>query len=418
MKKILADTVVLDLTRFFSGPQATLLLAGMGAEVIKVDAPESGDPIAFAPPFAGPQGISFHRQTEMDMGIAYLKRARGKKSLLLDLKSETGHAVFMRMVKKADVVVDNFSVGVAQRLGVDHESLRAANPSIVSCSLSGYGGTGPDRNLKAYDLMVQAAVGLMSVTGHPDSQPMKAGSPLSDAIAGVFAATGIVSALLHRYKTGEGQAVDVSMADCLFSLVFDEPFDCYEGLGIPQRQGNRIMRFSPFNTFESQDGWVVLGAATAADWTELLRVMGREDLMGDKNIMDLGWRLANNAKVDEIVAIWAGRHKTADIVEKLAAANVPCSPVRTVDEALAWDQLHARGMMETLWNPLAQAETSAFGPGFPLKFSATRAAYDAPAPLPGQHSAEVLKRLAEMTEQEVQNLMDQRITSGPNLSLK
>lgn len=415
MKKILSGTVVLDLTRFFSGPQATLLLAGLGAEVIKIDDPRTGDPSAFSPPLAGPSGVSFHRQSDLDMGIAYLKRTRGKKSVALDLKSDTGHRVFMDMVKSADVIVDNFSAGVAHRLGVDYESLVAVNPSIISCSLTGYGSTGTDRNLKAYDLMVQAAVGLMSLTGHEDGPPVKAGSPLSDAISGVFAASGILAALLHKHRTGQGQAVDVSMADCLFALMFDEPIDCYDQLGLQHRQGNRIMRFSPFNAYASKDGWVTLGAASNADWEALLTTMQRVDLLDDPNMMSLAWRLSNNAQVDAVVAAWTATLTTAEIVQHLSNSHIPCSPVRTIDEVLSWQQLHERDMIQPLWNPMTRTDVAAHGPGFPIKFSRTPAAYDAPAPLPGEHSSELLARMAGLSMHDIFRLAEQGITAGPDL---
>src|SRR5487761_2545131 len=232
MKKILDGVVVLDLTRFFSGPQCTLLLAGMGAEVIKIDDPKGGDPTAFAPPYDGPGGISFERRSDQDLGLAYLKRARGKKCVTLDLTSDQGRRIFLDMAAKADVVVENFRCGVASRLGVDYAALREANPEIIYCALTGYGSSGSSKNDKAYDLMVQAAVGLMSMPGQPGAPPVKTASALSDAISGVFAAHGIVAALLHRERTGEGQAIDVAMSDSLFSLIFDEPIDCYERLNL------------------------------------------------------------------------------------------------------------------------------------------------------------------------------------------
>ena len=173
MKKILDGIVVLDLTRFFSGPQATLLLAGMGAEVIKIDDPKSGDPTAFAPPFDGPRGVSFTRTTDEDMGLAYLKRQRGKKSITLDLKAQRGREIFLQLAAKADVVVENFSPGVATRLGIDYPALCAVRPAIIYCAITGYGSTGPQKDAKAYDLMIQAAVGIMSMTGHPDGHQSK-----------------------------------------------------------------------------------------------------------------------------------------------------------------------------------------------------------------------------------------------------
>jgi formyl-CoA transferase len=404
MKKILDGFVVLDLTRFFSGPQCTLFLAGMGAEVIKIDDPKGGDPTAFAPPFDGPAGIAFERKSGQDLGLAYLKRARGKKSVTLDLKSKEGLEIFFRMVAKADVVVENFRAGVANRLGIDYPALRAANPAIIYCALTGYGSTGPSKDDKAYDLMVQAAVGLMSMTGQPGEPPVKTASALSDAISGVFAANGIVAALLHRERTGEGQAIDVAMADCLFSLLFDEPIDCYERLNLAPRQGNRIMRFSPFNIFQASDGWVAIGAATHSEWLDLLEAMGREDLKGDRNMMDIGWRIQNNAAVDAVVTQWTAQLTKDQVVDALSVAGVACSPVRSTGEVMQWDQLLERQMIVRLINPLTGAASSASAPGFPIKFSQTPAAYDTPAPVPGAHTEEVFQRLANLSPADLERL--------------
>ncbi len=404
MKKILEGVVVLDLTRFFSGPQCTLFLAGMGAEVIKIDDPKGGDPTAFAPPFDGPGGIAFEKKSPQDMGLAYLKRARGKKSITLDLKSAEGLRIFFRMVAKADVVVENFRAGVASRLGIDYPALAAANPAIIYCALTGYGSTGPSKDDKAYDLMVQAAVGLMSMTGQPGEPPVKTASALSDAIAGTFAANGIVAALLHRERTGEGQAIDVAMSDCLFSLIYDEPIDCYERLNLAPRQGNRIMRFSPFNIFRTHDGWVAIGAATHSEWLALLDAMGRADLKEDPDMMDIGWRIVNNTKVDEAVTQWTREKAKDEIVEALSRAGVACSPVRSTVEVMQWPQLLEREMIVRLVNPLTGAASAASAPGFPIKFSRTPASYDTPAPVPGAHSEEIFARFANLSAADVRRL--------------
>ena len=409
MKKILDGFVVLDLTRFFAGPQCTLLLAGMGAEVIKIDDPKGGDPIAFAPPYDGPNGISLQKKSAQDMGLAYLKRQRGKKSVTLDLKSAEGRRIFFEMVAKADVVVENFRAGVAQRLGIDYPALKAANPAIVYCALTGYGSTGPAKDDKAYDLMVQAATGLMSMTGQPGEPPVKTASALSDAIAGSFASQGILAALLHRERTGEGQAIDVAMADCLFSLIFDEPIDCYAGLNLASRQGNRIMRFSPFNVFEARDGWVAIGAATHAEWLDLLDAMGRADLKADAGMMDIGWRIVNNDKVDAVVAQWTKGRTKDEIVAALSTASVACSPVRSTGEVMRWEQLLHREMIVKLVNPLTGAAAGAAGPGFPIKFSATPAGYDTPAPIPGAHSEEIFARFANLSAEDVRRLKSEGV---------
>jgi CoA:oxalate CoA-transferase len=395
---------VLDLTRFLSGPYATLLLAGMGAEVIRIDEPKAGDPTFDAPPFFGPMGISFQRQTPDDIGLAYLKRSRGKKAISLDLKSEAGHHLFLELVKQADVLVENFRVGITERLRVDYETLRSVNPRLIYCSITGYGSTGPDRHRKAYDLMVQAATGLMSITGDPQGQPSKTGAPLSDGIAGSFAVTGILGALVQRARTGVGQFVDVSMSDCLISLIFDEPFDSYDKLGLPHRQGNRIARFSPFNTYHTTDGSVAIGAATREDWTKLLKVMGRVDLLDCPYMSDSSWRLANNATVDALVGAWTGTLTTAQVISVLDAQDITCGPIRTVDEVTAWDHLWARGMFSRLGTPNSNSNTGPLAPGFPIKFSEADAGYSAPAPKPRQHNAEIYTELLNLDPAEIDRL--------------
>lgn len=387
----LEGVVVLDLTRFLSGPHCTLLLAGLGAEVIKLDDPAAGDPTAAAPPLAGPHGVAFSRRSPEDYGVAYLKRARGKKSATLNLKQPEGRALFLELVRHADVVVENFRPGVAARLGVDFGQLEKRNPALVYCALSGYGATGPDRDLKAYDLMAQAASGLMAITGEPGGPPAKTGTPLSDMIAGTYAALGIVAALEERRRSGRGQAIDVSMVDCLFSMMMDEPLDCYARLGLEARQGNRIMRFSPFNAYPAKDGWVAIGAATPEDWPNLLRAMDRADLLEHPDFSRLDWRLAHNDEVDEVLRSWTADLPVEVIVRKMGEADIACSPVRTPAEAIAWPHLQARGMVRPLARPDG-APTGAVAAGFPMKFSRSAASHDAPAPVPGAHTNEVLSR--------------------------
>lgn len=406
--KILDGIVVLDLTRFLSGPQCTLLLAGLGAEVIKIDDPATGDPTVGAPPLVGFHGISFSRQSDTDYGIAYLKRARGKKSAALDLKHPAGHALFLDLVKKADVLVENFRVGVTQRLGIDYDALQTLNERLVYCSVTGYGSSGPDRHLKAYDLMVQAATGFMSITGEPGSGPLKTGSPLSDTIAGSVAALGVVSALFQRERTGNGQFVDVSMADCLLSMIFDEPLDCYAQLNLEPQQGNRIMRFSPFNTYRTSDGWIAIGAATNAEWIALLDVMDRADLKTHPDWSRVGWRIENNASVDALIGDWAQQFTTEVLLQKLVPKDVPCSPVRSVADVLKWPQVQARGSLVNLQRPDGQT-TDVVGPGFPLKFSKTDTRYDLPAPIPGEHTAEILGRFLGIEANQFEKLRAARV---------
>ncbi len=399
MSGVLRGTVVLDLTRFLSGPHCTLLLAGLGADVIKVDDPRSADPSAAAPPYVGPQGVSLERRSERDIGIAYLKRARGKRSATINLKAPEGRALFLDLVEHADVVVENFRPGVAERLGIGYEALRARNPRIVYCALTGFGSTGPERDVKAYDLMTQAAVGLMSVTGPANGGPAKTGTQLSDSIAGTYAALGIVSALLEREGSGQGQMIDVSMADCLFSMMMDEPLDCYEALGLAPRQGNRIMRFSPFNAYAARDGWVAIGAVSPEDWDGILATLGRDDLRSHADMRRVEWRIAHNDEIDALVSGWTGERSVREVIEALQRYDVPCAPVRTPREAIEWPHLRARDMIRPLKH-VDGGETGVVAAGFPLKFNRSSAGHEAPAPVPGNDTADVLAAYLGITEEQ------------------
>jgi crotonobetainyl-CoA:carnitine CoA-transferase CaiB-like acyl-CoA transferase len=399
----LKDVRVLDLTRFLSGPHATLLLAGLGAEVIRVDDPKHGDPTFSAPPFLGPDGISLQRKSAEDIGLAYLKRGRSKKAVSLDLKHPEGRELFLRLIEKADVVVENFRPGVLQRLNLEYATLKAANSGIIHCSISGYGATGPMARRKSYDLMVQAAAGLMSITGEPSGAPYKAGSPISDSIAGTFAVVGVLAALLQRGRTGEGQFIDVSMVDCLFSLLFDEPLDCYETLGLPPRQGNRIMRFSPFNAYATRNGAITVGAATKDDWVALLYVIGREDLLNDANYMDWSWRVANNEQVDALVLAWTRTQTSEQALTKLDERDIACSPINAISDLMRWGHLLSRGMLQPILHPGSGAG-SAMGSGFPLKFSGANVGYHAPAAMPSANNLDVYRGLLGLSQADLSKL--------------
>lgn len=404
MTRILDGVRVLDLSQFLAGPHTTLLLAGMGAEVIRVDNPKTGDSLSGAPVFYGKDGPSFEKRDESDVGIAFLKRCRAKKSITIDLKSKEGHALFLRLVEKADILVENFSVGVTERLKIDWPRLEAVNPRLVYCSLTGYGATGPDSTRRGYDVTTQAMSGLMSITGQPDGPPTKAGSPLADTISAGFALSGILGALYHREATGVGQFVDVSMVDVLFSLLFDEPLDCYRELGVDFRQGNRVMRFSPFNTYPTRDGWLVICCGTEAMWQTICAVIGRDALAAHDDWGRMSWRVANNAEVDAVITEWSRECDTADAVARLTAGGVVASPVHTIEDLLRWPQLRARSMIDTVEHPTLGLLPGLKAAGFPLKFSAAETGYEGAAAVCGAHNREVLGSLLGLDDAELDAL--------------
>lgn len=302
------------------------------------------------------------------------------------------------------MLVENFSVGVTNRLKIDYETLREINPKLIYCSITGYGSTGPDRRRKAFDLMVQAATGMMSITGDPAGLPSKTGASLSDAVAGTFAMAGILGALFQRQSIGVGQFIDVSMSDCLLSLIFDEPFERYGELGLAHRQGNRIARFSPFNTYRSLDGSVAIGAGTASDWVKLLKIMDREDLLTSAEFMSPGWRIENNALVDAVIEKWSAHHSTEEIISLLDAANITCGPIRTIDDVVSWKHLRERGMLEPVRNPHFPDQLGPLAAGFPLKFSKAAVGHDPRVPMPGEHNADVYGQLLNMPGDELDRL--------------
>ena len=382
---------VLDLTRYLSGPQTTLFLGALGAEVLKIDDPHQGDPVRNSPPFFGKDGVSMSKSSPLDIGIAYLKRARSKKSIELDLKSEDGINTFMRLAEKADVIVENFRVGVTKRLKIDYEQLKSKNPKIIYCSITGFGATGPDASKKAFDATVQAASGLMSITGEPDGLPMKIGSSMADTIAGTFAFSGILASLFRREKTGLGEYIDVSMTDCLISLLYDEPWDCFEALGLKKRQGNRIMRFSPCKCYAGKDGTVVLGAASEKDWISILRMIGQADLQYEDKFSSISKRIENNSEIDTIISIWTSTRSVDEIARLCENYEIPCHPVNDIAQIADWKQITDRETLTPLPHPYFTNMKGPLAANFPIKFSGSKVTLDNPAPKPNEHFKEIME---------------------------
>ena len=390
-KGALSGIKVLDLTRYLSGPQTTLFLSALGAEVVKIDDPHQGDPVRNSPPFFGKDGVSMSKASPLDIGIAYLKRARSKKSIELDLKSAEGLNTFLRLAEKADVIVENFRVGVTKRLKIDYEQLKSKNPKVIYCSITGFGATGPDASKKAFDATVQAASGLMSITGEPDGLPMKIGSSMADTIAGTFAFSGILASLFRREKTGLGEYIDVSMTDCLISLLYDEPWDCFEALGLKKRQGNRIMRFSPFNCYAGKDGTVVLGAASEKDWVSILRMIGQSDLQYEDKFSSISKRIENNSEIDTIISIWTSTRSVDEIARLCENYEIPCHPVNDIAQIANWKQIADREILTPLPHPYFTNMKGPLAANFPIKFSGSKITLDNPAPKPNEHFKEIME---------------------------
>jgi crotonobetainyl-CoA:carnitine CoA-transferase CaiB-like acyl-CoA transferase len=383
----LAGLTVLDLTRVLSGPYCTMLLADMGARVIKIEQPGSGDDTrAWGPPFVGSESSY------------YLSVNRNKESLTLDLKSPGARPVLDRLLARADIIVENFRPGAVARLGLDYASVSATHPRLVYCSISGFGQTGPRRDEAGYDAVVQAEGGLMSITGDANGPPFRLGVAISDIVTGMFAFQGITLALLARSRTGRGQVVDVGMLDATAALLTYQS-SSYMATGVsPTRMGNRHASIVPYETFAASDGDLVLAVGNDTLWRSFCRVIGLDALGQDP-------RFATNRQrvlaYDVLIPAIAGRLRTrtrAEWITVLTEAGVPCGAVRDVGEVIADPQLAARAMIEDV-------EHATLGTirvlGIPIKLSDTPGAIRTAPPTLGEHTEAILTADLGFTPDEV-----------------
>ena len=387
---ILSDLRVLDLTVALAGPFCTLNLAGMGAEVIKIEAPGGGDIARWNPPYVGPSGVHFGRPEGEDMSISMMNRARNKKSITLDLKNQRGRELFLALARHADVVVENFSEGTAERLGVGYDVVHEANPRIVYCSISGLGQHSRTPKLKSMDIIVQALSGIMDVTGFPDGPPVRVGVPVGDLTAPLYAMSGILAALWYRERTGRGQHLDVSLVDCLSALVAEEHFDVFEQAGFPSRSGNFHARLTPFGVYRASDGYVAIGALTDR-WTRLLfEAMGQPELGEDARFAERGLRATNSAVLNELIEAWTSTLTGDELVDALfEQRQIPAVRVRGTREMLEDEQLLERGAVVPLEHPTLGYAEPVKGSGLPIRFSEGHAGFDRPSPVLGQHNEDV-----------------------------
>ncbi|KKM10106.1 hypothetical protein SY88_15825 [Clostridiales bacterium PH28_bin88] len=409
MSGLLQGIKILDVTTFLSGPYATQLLAGLGAEVIKVEQPGSGDPARISPPFVGPRGASGTPLTPDDMSFGFLKRCRNKKSITLNLKSAKGREIFRDLAAKVDVVMENFRPGTMERLGIGYQELKAVNPGLVYCTLSGFGVSGSYAALPAFDIVIQAMSGMMTVNGTPDMPPLKVGLTLADLAGGMYAVIGILAALQYRNQTGKGQMVECSMLDALISLMLDEAPDFWSTQGRPVRMGNRLLRLTPFNSYPTRDGFIVIAGGNDIHWQRICKAMGREDLVEDPRYETQAQRAANADEVDAEIASWTKTKSSQEVVDVLIKYEVPCGPVRDILDVLQDEELKKRGTIVDLEHPAVGKIDGFKAWGLPIKFSEAEAGFDRPAPILGAHNQEVYGRMLGLKEDDLEKLEKEEV---------
>jgi crotonobetainyl-CoA:carnitine CoA-transferase CaiB-like acyl-CoA transferase len=379
--------LVLDLGQIYNGPYCGLLLGFMGARVLKIESPE---------------GDIVRRRKRAVEPYPLVMLNSNKESVVLDLKRPEGQALFLRLVRQADVVVENFAAGVMDRLGLGWERLHAENPRLVYATGTGFGLTGPYRDLPAMDLTIQAMSGIMNATGFPDRPPVKAGPAVCDFLGGVHLFAGVLGALLHRERTGTGQRVEVAMLEAAVMALASALGVHMDGdTSVPPRTGNRhpALAMAPYNVYETKDGHVAIFTASDRHWHSIARVLGREDLLTDPDYATTPGRAARVDVIDALVGAWTRQRGKDEILGILTAAHVPCAPVRTAGEVVADPHLSERGVWVDVDHP---RRGRARVPISPIRLHGSDpAVVTRPAPLLGQDTDRVLAELCGLSSDEL-----------------
>ncbi len=372
----LAGMRVIELAHIMSGPTCGLMLADMGADVIKVEKPEGDDTRRFLPPDIAGEAAAF------------MMMNRNKRGMVIDLKREAGKAVLLRLVADADVVIENFRNGTLEALGLGYEDLRRHNPGLIWCEISGFGRTGPYADRGGFDLIAQGMSGLMASTGEgPGRPPVKVGAPVSDIVAGILAAMGVCAAYAHKFRTGRGQKVETSLFEAGITLTYWQSAIAFATGRAPPPMGSAHPLNAPYQAFKTADGWLNVGAANQRNWTRMLDVVGRPELAGDARFATNEHRVNNLPALVEALAPVFETRATAEWLAALEEAGVPAGPVLSVTEMHANPQALAREMIVPLQHPVA-GEVNTIGA--PVKFHETPCRIGRAAPLLGQHTREVL----------------------------
>ncbi len=389
----LEHITVLDLTHMLSGPYGTMLLADLGARTIKVEPPATGE--------------GTRRLLENDpvysidgMGAYFLTLNRNKESVCVDLKTDSGKAVFLDLVRKADVVFDNFSVGVTKRLGIDYATLAEINPRIITCSVTGFGQTGPETQRPAFDQVVQAMGGGMSITGTPEGGPVRSGIPIGDLAGGIFGAMGVLAAIAQRDQTGKGQHVDVSMLDAQISMLnYMATMHLMSGI-VPSAIGNGHFVHVPYNSFPTSDGHIIIACVGDTFFERLINAMDLPALRKPEYLQQTV-RYAAKAEIEAILTEKMKIESTAYWLDKLRTARIPCGPVNNLQQALNDTQVQARDMVVEV--TLASGKTVRM-PGNPIKLSASAPLQYSRPPALGEHTHDVLESLLGYSQETIGQL--------------
>jgi crotonobetainyl-CoA:carnitine CoA-transferase CaiB-like acyl-CoA transferase len=391
---------VLDLTRVLAGPWATQILADFGAEVIKIEKPGEGDDTrGWGPPFlTNPDG------SRSDAAY-YLSANRGKQSVAIDMARPEGQKLLRELARQSDVVMENFKVGGLKKYGLDYESLSAINPRLIYCSITGFGQSGPYAGRAGYDFMIQGMGGIMSITGQPDgmpgAEPVKTGVAFADVFTGLYATIGVLAALHHRDRSGEGQYLDLALLDTQVAVLANQALNFLVGGKAPKRLGNAHPNIVPYQTFATADGFIIIAVGNDRQFREYVKIAGVPELAEDHRFLTNRDRVGNREALIALLVEPMKRRKTAEWIAALEAAAVPCGPINTIDQVFADPQVKARGLDVRLTR---EDGTQTPGVANPVRFSATPVEYSKAPPALGNATEDVLRRVLGLTQEEIGRL--------------
>lgn len=382
---------VLDLSRILAGPTCTQLLGDMGATVYKIENPKTGgdDTRSWGPPF-----VTDKSGGESDLSAYFMSANRNKLSVGVDIATQEGQRIIRQLAETADVIIENFKPGGLAKYGLDHATMLSARPDLVYCSISGFGQTGPNRDKPGYDLMAQGYGGIMSLTGEPEGTPMKVGVGIADVMCGMYATIGILAALRHKDRTGEGQHIDLSLVDSQMAWLINEGVSHLTTGAVPQRRGNQHPSIVPYQVFSGSDGHLLVAVGNDSQFQRFCDYLGRDDLAKDPRFATNPARLENRDILIAELEMLLEDRSISDITAGLEARKVPVGPVHTLDQVFQSDQAQAREMVVDVTSDVAEGEKVRLI-GNPLNFSRTPVTYRHAPPSFGQDTERVLRDLDE-----------------------
>lgn len=399
---------VLDMSRILAGPWAGQMLADLGADVIKVERPARGDDTrGWGPPW---MAVSDGSRGE---AAYYLCANRNKRSLALDITSPQGQEIIKSLAAQSDILLENYKVGGLKKYGLDYDSLKALNPRLIYCSITGFGQNGPYAKRAGYDFLIQAMSGLMSITGEKDGRPgagpQKVGVALTDVLTGMYATTGVLAALAARERTGEGQYIDVALMDVQVACLANQAMNYLVSGNSPTRLGNAHPNIVPYQSFETSDGYMILAIGNDDQFEKFCQEAGQPELACDERFASNAQRVGNREVLIPLLEPLIRQRSTADWIAALEALSVPCGPINSIGEAFEDPQIKARQMQIDISHPTSGSGTSP-SVANPLKMSGTPITYDHPAPLLGEHTRKVLEETG-LTPEQIENLLEKGVIS-------